>query len=99
MATPFNFYRGSAPAGLTPVYTVPDSTTAIVTNVVAANPGDQAGSVTVQISGVDVLPRVGIAPQGVLTLEINQVLTTGDEIEVQGSGSTCALHISGVEVV
>ncbi|KPC89310.1 hypothetical protein ADL35_02410 [Streptomyces sp. NRRL WC-3753] len=99
MATPINFFRGDAPYALTVAYTVPESNTAIVTNIVAANPGTAAGSVTVKLGGVPILPTVGIAPQGVLTLEINQVLAEGEVIEVQGSGSTCTLHVSGVEVV
>ncbi|MFE0964054.1 MULTISPECIES: hypothetical protein [Streptomyces] len=99
MATPLKFFRGDAPYALTVAYTVPESNTAIVTNIVAANPGTAAGSVTVRLGGVPILSTVGIAPQGVLTLEINQVLAEGEQIEVQGSGSTCALHISGVEVV
>lgn len=98
-ATPINFFRGNAPAALTAAYTVPDDNTAIVTNIVAANPGSTAGSVTVRLGGVPILPTVGLSPQGVLTLEINQVLGAGEEIEVQGSGSTCTLHVSGVEVV
>ncbi|MCM8548818.1 hypothetical protein [Streptomyces sp. STCH 565 A] len=99
MATPINFFRGDAPYALTVAYTVPESNTAIVTNIVAANPGTAAGSVTVKLGGVPILPTVGIAQQGVLTLEINQVLAEGEVIEVQGSGSTCTLHVSGVEVV
>ncbi|MFE7463110.1 hypothetical protein ACFU6R_03260 [Streptomyces sp. NPDC057499] len=98
MATPLNFFRGSAPASVTKVYTVPDSNKAIVTNIVAANTGSAAGSVTVKLGGWDLLSAVGIAAKGVLTVEINQVLAEGEAIEVQGTGAQCSLHISGVEV-
>lgn len=93
------FFRGSAPTTLTTIYTVPAGGVGIVTNIVATNPGVVVGSVTVKLDGVDLLPAVGIAAKGVLTLEVNQPLTAAKAIQVQGSGSACTLHVSGVEVV
>lgn len=97
--TPMAFFRGAAPATLTTVYTVPSGGIGIVTNVVASNPGATVGSVTVKLDGVDLLPAISLAAKGVLTLEVNQPLTAAKAIQVQGSGSACTLHVSGVEVV
>ncbi|MFI1799861.1 hypothetical protein ACH427_21250 [Streptomyces sp. NPDC020379] len=98
--TPKAFFRAALPTGLTTVYTVPASGVAVVTNIVAANPSSTASAgITVRIGGVPLLSGVGIAPSGVLTLDIRQVLTARDTIEVQGTGTQAHMHISGVEVV
>ncbi|MEU7643359.1 hypothetical protein [Streptomyces huasconensis] len=98
--TPKAFYRATLPTAMTAVYTVPASGVAVVTNIVATNPSSTASaSVTVRIGGVPLLSGVGLAPSGVLTLDLRQVLTPGDIIEVQGTGSQAHTHISGVEVV
>ncbi|MEU9126576.1 hypothetical protein AB0D08_00410 [Kitasatospora sp. NPDC048540] len=98
-ATPKNFYRGALPAAMTSVYTVPAGASAIVTNIVATNPGASAASVGVKIGGIYVLANTGIAAGGVLTVELSQVLNAGDQIEVQGNAMAAPTHISGVEVV
>lgn len=96
--TPKAFYRGSLPTAETTAYTVPAGATAIVTNVVATNPGTGSALVSVKLDGVHVLASVGIAAKGVLTLECAQVLAAGDTISVQGGTPAASIHISGVEV-
>ncbi|PPT14804.1 hypothetical protein [Streptomyces cinnamoneus] len=96
-ATPKNFFRGPLPSALTSVYTVPAGASAIVTNIVATNPTGSAASVAVKLGGVYALANVGIAPNGVLTVEMSQVLNAGDKIEVQGNAQAAPAHISGVE--
>ncbi|MFI9205295.1 hypothetical protein [Streptomyces sp. NPDC053048] len=98
--TPKAFFRAALPTAITTVYTVPASGVAVVTNIVATNPSSStAASVTVRLGGVPLLSGVGIAPSGVLTLDLRQVLTAGDTIEVQGSGAQAHTHVSGVEVI
>lgn len=98
--TPKAFFRAALPAALTTAYTVPASGVAVVTNIVAANPSSTtSASITVRLGGVPLLSGVGIAPSGVLTLDIRQALTAGNTIEVQGSGTQAHAHISGVEVI
>lgn len=96
--TPKAFHRAALPSAVTAVYTVPASGLAVITNLVATNPAATAASVTVRLGGVPLLSGVGIAPGGLLALDVRQVLDAGDKIEVQGSGGQAALHISGVEV-
>ncbi|MEU8133231.1 hypothetical protein [Streptodolium elevatio] len=96
--TPKAFYRGSLPAAQTTVYTVPASTKAIVTNVVATNPGTSSALVTVKLDNHSILASVGIAAKGVLTLELAQVIEAGSTISVQGGTPAASVHISGVEV-
>ena len=97
--TPKVLYRGALPTSLTTVYTVPAGATAIVTNIVATNPGASPASVGVKIGGIYILANVGIAAGGVLTVEMSQVLNAGDTIQVQGNAMAAPVHISGVEVV
>ncbi|GGU77234.1 hypothetical protein GCM10010211_48940 [Streptomyces albospinus] len=88
------------PTAMSTAYTVPNAGLAVVTNIVATNPSPTASaSVTVRLGGVPLLSGVGIAPSGVLTLDLRQVLTSGDTIEIQGSGAQAHTHISGVEVI
>ncbi|MFJ3907461.1 hypothetical protein [Streptomyces vinaceus] len=96
--TPKVFYRAALPTAVTAVYTVPASGIAVVTNLVATNPSGTAASVTVRLDGVPLLSSVGIAPGGLLALDVRQVLGAGDKIEVQGNAAQANLHISGVEV-
>ncbi|MFD7738063.1 hypothetical protein [Kitasatospora sp. NPDC059800] len=96
-ATPKKYFRGALPTAMTVVYTVPVGATAIVTNIVATNPAASSASIAVKLGGVYALANVGIAPGGVLTVEMSQVLNAGDKIEVQGNAQAAPAHISGVE--
>jgi hypothetical protein len=97
-ATPKPLFRGNLPPAATAVYTVPDSLTAIVTNVIATNPATSPAAITLRLGGVPLLASVGIAPKGLLTLDLAQVLPAGQVIEVQGNAIGGHVHISGVEV-
>jgi hypothetical protein len=97
-SAPKAFYRAALPTALTTVYTVPAAGQAVITNIVATNPATTSASVTVRLGGIPLLANVGIAPYGVLTLDVRQVLNAGDKIEVQGNAAQALTHISGVEV-
>lgn len=100
MATqPKVFFRGLLQTSKTVVYTVPQNGSAIVTNVVATNPGSTSALISVELDGVPLLASVGIAPKGVLTLEMAQVISSRGTISVQGGTPAASVHISGVEVV
>lgn len=100
MATkPKAFHRGVAPTSLTTVYTVPDAGQGIVTNIVASNSSDtSAAGITVKLDGVALVTNVGIAPHGLVQLDITQVIEAGDTIQIQASTANVSVHISGVEV-
>lgn len=98
-STPKAFYRGTAPTATTTVYTVPSAGLAVVTNLVASNPGNESSSITVRLAGVPLLSSVGIAPHGgLLTLDVRQVIAAGDTIDIQGTGALAHVHISGAEI-
>lgn len=91
-------YRG-APGGAS--YTVPASTSAVVTNIVVANSSSTAKNVTINIvSGVNTSPIVANSPvngNDTIVLDIRQVIASGDSISVTGDTGIFA-HVSGVEI-
>ncbi|MET8111175.1 hypothetical protein [Streptomyces prasinus] len=100
MATaPRAFWRGELPAEETIIYTTPATGQAIVTDVIASNLSNVSAMISLKIAGVPALANIGIAPNGVLSLRLSQVLEPGDSISVQGNSATAYAHVSGVEVV
>ncbi|MFF4054607.1 hypothetical protein ACFYZ0_02285 [Streptomyces sp. NPDC001708] len=96
--TPKRLSRGSTSTTLTNVYSVPASTTTIVTNIVVTNSGASAATVLIQLNGLAIIPNTSIPGNGIFTLDIAQVMDAGNTIHVQGSTTTCSYFISGVEV-
>ncbi|MFD7259314.1 hypothetical protein [Streptomyces sp. NPDC059874] len=92
------FSRGVAPTAQTTVYTVPAEGQAIVTNIVCTNTTSAAIGITVKLDSFSILSSVGVAPHGVVALDITQPIEAGDTIQVQASADNLVVHISGVEV-
>lgn len=91
-------YRG-APGGT--AYTVPASTSGVITNIVVANSTATAKNVTVNIiTGGNTVPIVSNSPvngNDTVVLDIRQVITSGDTVSVSGDTGIFA-HVSGVEI-
>jgi hypothetical protein len=92
-------FRGAATANTaTVLYTVPSSTTTVVTNVVVVNTNTAAtATYTLALDGVTLFPGTTIPAGGVVTLDIKQVLTTTKTITGGASATTVNFHISGME--
>ncbi|QMP84566.1 hypothetical protein KGG93_gp21 [Streptomyces phage Endor2] len=96
---PKKFFRGVASTTLTSVYTVPSSTTAIVTNIVVANVNTTASTILIKMGAITVIPNTPVPANGIFTLDMTQVMdVAGQAIEVQGSTTGLGVHICGVEV-
>lgn len=96
--TPKRLNRSNASTTQTVVYTVPAATTTIVTNIVLTNSGTSAATVLVRFGSVAIVPNTPVPANGIFTLDISQVLTEGNTIDVQSSSTTVGVHICGVEV-
>lgn len=96
--TPKRLNRSNATTTQTVVYTVPAATTTIVTNIVLTNSGSSAATVLVRFGSVAIVPNTPVPANGIFTLDITQVLTETNTIDVQSSSTTVGVHISGVEV-
>ena len=91
-------FRGTVPTSSSSVYSVPSSTSAIITNIVIANTSGTEATVTLSIGGVEVLGSTKIVENTSLFADVKQVLNEFDAIELSASANGCTAHISGVEI-
>ena len=83
----------------TTLYTVPASTTAVVTNIVVTNTAATGGTFTLALDSVALFTTVSIAANTTIAIDLKQNLTTGKIITGGASATTINFHISGVEIV
>ena len=92
-------FRGAAAVTSTTLYTVPASTTAVVTDIQVCNSAATAGTFTITLDGVDLIKTAAIGANSTASFELKQVLTTTKIIAGLASAITVSFHISGVEIV
>lgn len=97
-ATPTLFYRGSAATSSATLYTVPSSTTAVLTDIVVSNTSSSQQYVTMTVDGVNILPTVPISANTVITIQPKTVIPTGDIVAGYASSADVKFHVSGVEI-
>jgi hypothetical protein len=90
--------RTSAATSSTTLYTVPASTTAIITNIVVTNSAATAATFTITLDSVDLLKDVAIAANSSAFFDLKQVLATTKIVAGLASATTVRFHISGVEI-
>ena len=98
VATPTLFFRGSASTTSTVLYTVPASTTSILTDIVVSSMDANQKTVTILVDGVELVPTVPISANSVINFQFKTVLATGKVIRALAGSTNIKLHISGVEV-
>jgi hypothetical protein len=81
------------------VYTAPASTTAIITNVVIANPTQNPISASVVVDGVAVAKQLSVGASSSTLIDIKQVLATTKSISVLTNSPQADVQISGMTVV
>jgi hypothetical protein len=93
------FSRTAAATSNTTLYTTTAGSTAVVTNILATNTGVGSGTFTVNFNSVAAYSGVVIDGNTTVSIDLKQVLASGQTIT--GSASTTAInfHISGVEIV
>lgn len=93
-------FRGAATTTVsTTLYTVPTSTTTVITEIVVSNTVAAAGTFTLSIGGVDVATSVAVAGNDSIVIPMKQPLTATQAIKGGASATTINFHISGVEIV
>jgi hypothetical protein len=97
-ATPTLFYRGSAATSSATLYTVPASTTSVLTDIVVSNTSSSQQYVTMTVDGVNILPTVPISANTVITIQPKTVIPTGDIVAGYASSADVKFHVSGVEI-
>lgn len=90
--------RTAAATSNTTLYTVPSSTTTVVTDIVVTNTAGTAGTFTLNLNGVAITSGVSLPANGVTNLSIKQVLNATQTISGSASATSINFHISGVEI-
>jgi hypothetical protein len=90
--------RGAFATSSATLYTVPASTTTVITNIAVANTAGTAATFTITLDGVVLLPATSIAANSIATFDLKQVLATTKIIAGFASATTVNFHISGVEI-
>lgn len=91
-------FRGAASTSNTTLYTVPSSTTTVVSDIVVTNTAGTAGTFTLNLNGTALTSAVSLPANGVTNLSIKQVLNTTQTISGSASATSINFHISGVEI-
>jgi hypothetical protein len=92
-------FRGAATTTLTTtLYTVPSSTSTVVTNIVVTNTAGTSATFDLALDGVKLHSGTTLAANSSAYLDIKQVLATGKIIAGGASATTVNFHISGMEI-
>ena len=90
--------RTAASTSSTTLYTVPSSTTAVVTNVLVANTASTAATFDLSLDDVQIANDVSVAANSLTVIDLKQVLAQNKTIKGLASATTVNFHISGVEI-
>jgi hypothetical protein len=90
--------RTAAATSSTTLYTVPASTTTVVTNIAVTNTAGSAGTFTLLLDDVSLHTTAAIAANTTAYIDCKQVLATTKTIKGLASATTINFHISGVEI-
>jgi len=96
-ATPTLFYRGSAATSSATLYTVPSSTTSVLTDIVISNTSSNQEYVTITVDGINLIPTIPVSANTVLNFQFKTVMATTKIIAGYATSTSVKFHISGVE--
>jgi hypothetical protein len=93
-------FRGAATTTVgTTLYTVPASTTTVVTNIAVVNTAASSATFDLALNGVKLATTQTIAASSTAYIDLKQVLVATNLIAGGASAITVNFHISGVEIV
>jgi hypothetical protein len=90
--------RTAAETSSATLYTVPSSTTTVITNIAVANTAGTAGTFTLLLDDVDLHTTTAVGANSTVYIDLKQVLATTKTIKGFASATTIDFHISGVEI-
>jgi hypothetical protein len=91
-------FRGAASTSSATLYTVPSSTTAVVTNIVVDNTSASDQTFSITLDGVDLISAAPIAANASAFFDLKQAIATTQTITGLASATSVTFHISGVEI-
>ena len=90
--------RQAAAVTSTTLYTVPASTTTIVTNIAVTNTVTGDATFTLLLDDVSIATTVTVGGFDTTVIDLKQVLAQNKTIKGLASATTVNFHISGVEI-
>ena len=90
--------RTAAATSSTTLYTVPASTTTVVTNILVTNTVTGDATFTILLDDVSAATTVTVGGFDTTVIDLKQVLATTKTIKGLASAVTVNFHISGVEI-
>ena len=90
--------RTAAATSSATLYTVPASTTTVITNIVVTNTAGTSGTFSLLLDDVSIATTVTVGAYDSTIIDIKQVLATTKTIKGLASAITINFHISGVEI-
>ena len=90
--------RGSFGTGSATLYTVPASTTTVVSNIAITNTSASSQTFTLALNGVSLHTTTSISANSTVYIDLKQVLATTNTITGLASATSVNYHISGVEI-
>jgi len=90
--------RTAAATSSTTLYTVPASTTAVITNIIVTNTAGSSATFTLLLDDVSIATTVTVGAYDSTIIDLKQVLATTKTIKGLASAVTVNFHISGVEI-
>jgi polyisoprenoid-binding protein YceI len=90
--------RAAAATSSATLYTVPSSTTTVVTNIAVTNTAGSAGTFSLLLDDVSLHTTAAIAANTTVYIDLKQVLATTKTIKGFASATSINFHISGVEI-
>lgn len=90
--------RGAFATSSATLYTVPSSTTTVVTNIVVDNTASSAATFSILLDGVELLSAAAVDANSSVFFDLKQTLATTKIIAGFASATTVKFHISGVEI-
>ena len=94
-----NLFRGTATTSVITLYTVPASTTTVITNIAVANTTGSAQTFTLGIGAATLGFNQTIAANSTAYIDLKQVINAGEIIQGGASATfSVQFHISGVEI-
>lgn len=92
-------FRGAATTNTnTVLYTVPASTSTVITNIVVTNTTSSPATFTISLNGIVIAPTVAISGFSMTSLDIKQVIATTQTLTGGASAATVNFHVSGMEI-
>jgi hypothetical protein len=92
-------FRGAATTTTTTtLYTVPASTTAVITSIAVTNTSSTAYTFTLSLDDIAIHTATAIDGNSTIYIDVKQVLAAAKTIKGGASNTAVNLHISGMEI-